>query len=119
MRLLSKAPGGLAFFTNGSVRLMLSASEAGGFSPSSSIIYYKVDTTTTLLRERGVKITDEPRMITKMPDHELWMAFLRRSRWTSASTDGRATIERRAPVSAGVRPQSWGRGHSNGQAVSA
>ncbi len=78
MKLLFKAPPGLAFFTNGSVRLMLSAPEEGEFSPSSSIVYYKVDdvdASTTTLRDRGVRITSEPHMITKMPDHELWMAF--------------------------------------------
>ena len=78
MQLLFKGPPGLAFFANGSVRLMLSSPEVGEFSPASSIVYYKVDdidTGTNQLRERGVRITSEPRMITKMPDHELWMAF--------------------------------------------
>jgi catechol 2,3-dioxygenase-like lactoylglutathione lyase family enzyme len=37
MQLLFKAPPGLAFFINGSVRLMPSAPEAGEFSPASSL----------------------------------------------------------------------------------
>ena len=78
MQLLFKAPPGLAFFTNGSVRLMLSAPENGDFTASSSIIYYEVDdidTATSALRGKGVHFTGEPHMIARMPDHELWMAF--------------------------------------------
>ena len=73
-----KAPPGLAFFANGNTRLMLSAPETGDFKPSSSILYYRVesvDAATATLRERGVNITNDPRMIAKMPDHELRMAF--------------------------------------------
>ena len=45
-----------------------------------SIIYYKVDNIQAsfeTLKERGVTFTDEPHMIAKMPDHELWMAFFK------------------------------------------
>ncbi len=41
--------------------------------------YYKVNDvegSTATRRARGVKITGEPHMIAKMPDHELWMAFV-------------------------------------------
>jgi methylmalonyl-CoA/ethylmalonyl-CoA epimerase len=29
------------------------------------------------LRARGVAFTDEPHLIAKMPDHELWMTFFK------------------------------------------
>ena len=79
MKLLFKAPPGLAFFANGSTRLMLTAPEVGEFRPSTNLLYYRVENVnaaTATLRDRGVKIAGEPHMITKMPDHELWMAFI-------------------------------------------
>jgi methylmalonyl-CoA/ethylmalonyl-CoA epimerase len=29
------------------------------------------------LREKGVRFEDEPHMIARMPDHDLWMTFFR------------------------------------------
>jgi methylmalonyl-CoA/ethylmalonyl-CoA epimerase len=61
------------------VRLMLSTSETPE-STYSSIIYYKTDdieTASNSLTGKGVKFESPARMIAKMPDHELWMAFLR------------------------------------------
>jgi predicted enzyme related to lactoylglutathione lyase len=80
MKLLFEAPPKLAFFQNGSVRLMLSVPEAPEFDHRSSIIYYKVDDiqgSFETLKSRGVTFTDEPHMIAKMPDYELWMAFFK------------------------------------------
>ena len=78
MQLLFEMPPKMAFFQNGSVRLMLSVPDAEEFDHRSSIIYYKVDdiqTSYETLKSRGVTFRDEPHMIAKMPDHELWMAF--------------------------------------------
>ena len=80
MRLLFEMPPKMAFFQNGSVRLMLSVPESEEFDHRSSIIYYKVidiQASFETLKERGVTFTDEPHMIAKMPDHELWMAFFK------------------------------------------
>ena len=70
----------LAFFDLGGVRLMLSAPE-GEFEPgSSTVLYLKVDDITAQhasLRARGVEFVDEPHLIARMPDHELWMTFFR------------------------------------------
>jgi methylmalonyl-CoA/ethylmalonyl-CoA epimerase len=71
----------MAFFDCGGTRLMLSPAEQPE-STYSSIIYYKTDDiqrTVELLRSRGVEFESEPRMIARMPDHELWMAFFRDS----------------------------------------
>lgn len=79
MRFLFQAPPGLGFFDLNGVRLMLDGpakTEAG----SSSVIYYKVpdlETAFETLSERGVQFEAKPHLIAKMPDHDLWMAFLR------------------------------------------
>lgn len=71
---------GMAFLQCGSIRLMLSASHSEG--SCSSILYYRtgdIQATAELLRGRGITFEQEPRMIAKMPGHELWMAFFRDS----------------------------------------
>ncbi|HKD09294.1 MAG TPA: VOC family protein [Bryobacteraceae bacterium] len=73
--------GEMAFFDCGGVRLMLSKAENPG-STYSSILYYKTDDiykASDQLRLRGVAFESEARMIARMPDHELWMAFFRDS----------------------------------------
>jgi methylmalonyl-CoA/ethylmalonyl-CoA epimerase len=35
--------------------------------------------TYSALRERGAEFRDEPHLVAKMPDHELWMTFFRDS----------------------------------------
>lgn len=45
-----------------------------------SIIYYKVDhlpSAVEILKSRGVRFEQEPELVAQMPDHELWMAFLK------------------------------------------
>jgi methylmalonyl-CoA/ethylmalonyl-CoA epimerase len=72
---------GMAFFDCGGVRLMLTVSETPE-STYSSIIYYKtadIQAASRQLQERGVVFEAPARVIAKMPDHELWMAFYRDS----------------------------------------
>ena len=88
MRFLFQAPGGLAFFDVGGVRLMLGIAEKPEFSHPASILYYKVEdigAAYETLASRGVTFIDEPHLIAKMPDHELWMAFLRDSEGNTLS----------------------------------
>lgn len=68
----------LAFFDCAGVRLMLGLPEGASLDHPSSILYFTVadlraayDT----LAARGVGFIDEPHLIARMPDHELWMAF--------------------------------------------
>jgi len=71
--------GGMAFFDCGGTRLMMSQPEKPG-STHSSIIYYKtgdIQATADAIAAKGVQFEAPPRMIAKMPDHDLWMAFLR------------------------------------------
>ena len=78
--LLFQAPPGLAFFDAGGIRLMLSPPE-GDFRPgSSSVIYFRIngiEGTHWSLASRGVTFVDDPHLIAKMPDHELWMCFFK------------------------------------------
>jgi methylmalonyl-CoA/ethylmalonyl-CoA epimerase len=82
MRFLFQAPGGLAFFDVGGVRLMLGVAEKPEFSHPASILYYKVpdiNAAYETLIGHGVTFIDEPHLIAKMPDHDLWMVFFRDS----------------------------------------
>lgn len=78
LRLLFKAPPGLAFFDCGGVRLMIDHPEKPEFDHASSILYFAVpdiQATFAQMKERGVRFVDEPHVIAKMPDHDLWMTF--------------------------------------------
>jgi methylmalonyl-CoA/ethylmalonyl-CoA epimerase len=82
MRFLFQAPGGLAFFDVGGVRLMLGVAEKPEFSHPASVLYYNVPdigAAYETLSGRGVTFLDEPHLIARMPDHELWMTFFRDS----------------------------------------
>jgi methylmalonyl-CoA/ethylmalonyl-CoA epimerase len=72
-------PGHLAFLQCGNVRLMLTTPEKqeprGG-----TILYYKVGnihSTCAAIKARGVALLEEPHLIARMPDHDLWMASLK------------------------------------------
>lgn len=70
--------GSLAFFQCGEVRLLLSRPESAAVDHPGSIIYYKVadiQQAYDRLRQQNVQWIDEPHLIAKMPDHELWMVF--------------------------------------------
>ena len=79
--LLFEAPPGLAFFDCGNLRLMLSVPEKGTVAaPSTGAVYFRVAdirAAHAALRERGVTFEDEPHLVARMPDHELWMCFVR------------------------------------------
>ena len=74
------AAGNLAFFDCGGIRLMLDKpekSEAG-----TSIIYFRIadiHQAHQQMKSNGVEFVDEPHMIARMHDHELWMTFFRDS----------------------------------------
>jgi methylmalonyl-CoA/ethylmalonyl-CoA epimerase len=78
MRFLFKAPGGLAFFDCGGVRLLVEVPADEEFRHPGSPLYFTVgdiDEAWAELNQRGVRFRGEPHLIAKMPDHELWMAF--------------------------------------------
>ena len=82
LKLLFKAPPGLAFFDCNGVRLMLDRPGKPEFDHASSILYFAVpdiQAAHASLKERGVRFEDEPHMIARMSDHDLWMTFFRDS----------------------------------------
>jgi methylmalonyl-CoA/ethylmalonyl-CoA epimerase len=80
MRFLFQFPG-LAFFDCGGVRLMLSNPDRPNEETiSGSVIYFKVadiQVAAHALASRGVIFEQEPHLIARLPDHDLWMAFFR------------------------------------------
>ena len=79
LRMLYEFPG-LAFFDCGGVRLMLTKPETAELDHPSSIIYYRVadiHQASRAIADKGVQIENEPRMIARMPDHDLWLSNVR------------------------------------------
>ena len=77
--LFSPAPT-LAFLAAGSVRIMLSTPQGAGTVGHNSILYFKVidiAATHAAIVGRGAKNERDPQFTAKMPDHELWIAFVR------------------------------------------
>jgi predicted enzyme related to lactoylglutathione lyase len=70
----------MAFLAAGSVRIMLTTPQGAGEVGKNSILYFKVADlagTHAAIVARGAKKESEPRLIAKMPDHDLWMAAVR------------------------------------------
>jgi methylmalonyl-CoA/ethylmalonyl-CoA epimerase len=77
---LFDAPPAMSFFVCGDVRLMLSQPERPGAERFSAAVYFKVGdihAARDALAGRAVAFEAEPKLLAKMPDHELWMAFFR------------------------------------------
>lgn len=96
----------LAFFAAGGVRLMLSTPQGAGMPGHNSILYFKVTgiaATHAAIVARGAVSEREPQLAAKMPDHELWLGFVR-------DPDGNLVglMEERQPQPAGV-PVTGGR----------
>ena len=80
LKFLFAAPPGMAFFDCGGVRLMLTTAETAEHDRPASVIYYAVPDIAEAYRamsERGVRFEDEPHVIARMGDVELWMVFLK------------------------------------------
>lgn len=70
--------GSMAFFQCGGVRMLIGAGETK--PNNSTLLYFRVadiETTRRGLREQGVEFAQEPQMVARMPDHELWLAYVR------------------------------------------
>lgn len=79
MKFLFEAPN-LAFFDCGGVRLMLGPAEKPEFDHPGSILYYRVEDIQAaydVLSSRGARFEGKPHVVARLPDHDLWMAFLR------------------------------------------
>ena len=77
---LFNAPPAMAFFACGDTRLMLSRPERPDGERFSAAIYFRVgdiQAARDALVARGISFEAEPKLLAKMPDHELWMGFFR------------------------------------------
>jgi len=78
MRFLFDA-GTMAFFQCGAIRLMIGLSEEA-IPIGGTILYFKVSDIQKVhgvLMEKGVAFVQPPHLVARMPDHELWVAFLK------------------------------------------
>jgi methylmalonyl-CoA/ethylmalonyl-CoA epimerase len=77
LRHLFDAGPSLSFFDCGGVRLMLTTGENTDLPRMSSMVYYFVADIEAVWRDltsKGVAFPEEPHLIAKMPDHDLWLA---------------------------------------------
>ena len=71
---------GLAFLAAGPVRIMLTTPQGSGEAGANSILYFRVadiDRAQAAMVARGAAEERAPQLTAKMPDHELWIGFLR------------------------------------------
>jgi methylmalonyl-CoA/ethylmalonyl-CoA epimerase len=74
--------GSMIFFQCGTVRLLLGLSEkpAESIAGSGTIVYFKVadiKAVCAVLKAQGVEFVQDAHLVAKMPDHDLWMAFVK------------------------------------------
>jgi len=70
----------LAFLQCGATRIMLSTPQGAGEVGKNSILYFKVTDIENFyqeLVENGATEERKPQLAAKMPDHELWIGFLK------------------------------------------
>lgn len=70
----------LAFLSAGSVRLMLTTPQGAGAVGANSILYFKVKDIEAVHKSivgRGATEERAPQLTARMPDHELWIGFVR------------------------------------------
>ena len=71
--------GTMAFFQCGSIRLMIGVSEEA-VPVGGTILYFRVPDIQKVyatLSEKSVEFVQAPHLVAKMPNYELWMAFLK------------------------------------------
>jgi catechol 2,3-dioxygenase-like lactoylglutathione lyase family enzyme len=70
----------LAFLAAGPVRVMLSTPQGHGTPGANSVLYFKVgnvEAAHAAMLARGATDERAPQLTAKMPDHELWIGFVR------------------------------------------
>ena len=70
----------LSFAAAGTVRLMLTTPQGAGEVGKNSVLYFNVaaiEATYTAIVGLGVQAERPPQLAAKLPDHELWIGFVR------------------------------------------
>ena len=71
--------GKMAFYQCGDIRLLIGLAEKP-VTPEGTILYFRVDEIEAVcaaLKGQGVDLMQDAHLIAKMPDHDLWMAFVK------------------------------------------
>jgi methylmalonyl-CoA/ethylmalonyl-CoA epimerase len=79
LKFLFEAGPTMSFFDMGGVRLMIAGPEGGQPATANSVLYFVVASVNEAfvgLKDK-LDFIDEPHLIAKMPDHELWMVFFK------------------------------------------
>ncbi|TNE74333.1 glyoxalase [bacterium] len=77
---LFEAGPNLAFLQSGETRIMLSTPQGAGEVGKNSILYFKVSNLETFFNscvQKGAIEERKPQLAAKMPDHDLWIGFLK------------------------------------------
>jgi methylmalonyl-CoA/ethylmalonyl-CoA epimerase len=72
----------MAFFNCGGVRLYADANKGVVDAGGNTLIYFRsgnIEREHSLLKERGVKIHQEPHVIASLPDRDIWLMWIRDS----------------------------------------
>lgn len=80
LKFLFSAGPNLAFLAAGGIRIMLTTPQGHGEVGRNSILFFKVDdlaATHAAIVARGAVAASQPRLVAKMPDHELWIGDVR------------------------------------------
>jgi predicted enzyme related to lactoylglutathione lyase len=80
LKFLFAAGPNLAFFDAAGVRLMLTTPQGHGEPGKNSVLYFKVadlPATQAALVARGAANERAPQLAAQMPDHDLWIGFVR------------------------------------------
>ena len=70
----------LSFIDAGGVRIMLTTPQGAGEVASNSLLYFAVEgieAVQAALVERGAQEERAPQLTARLPDHDLWIGFLR------------------------------------------
>jgi predicted enzyme related to lactoylglutathione lyase len=70
----------LAFLSDGSLRIMLSTPQGVGAVGANSILYFRVkdiEASFAAIIARGARVERAPQLAATMPDHELWLGFIK------------------------------------------
>jgi hypothetical protein len=71
-------PRAMSFFDCGGIRLLIGVAEKGELDHPSSILYFNVDDIGAAhaeLKAKGVVFRDEPHLVARLPDREIWLSF--------------------------------------------
>ncbi|MEY4004057.1 MAG: hypothetical protein RLZZ221_153 [Verrucomicrobiota bacterium] len=80
LRFLFSAGPSLTFLETGGVRLMLTVPQGHGEAGKNSVLYFRTGDLAAAYAavvSRGARPERPPALTARMPDHELWMAFVR------------------------------------------